>query len=111
MELLGRETELAAIDRTIDDPRAGGCRAVGLFGEAGIGKSALLGALHERADGAGMLVLEGRAAALSCGQATASARTSSSASGPAASAARHSSSSARFLTPSTTVASSGIDSA
>jgi predicted ATPase len=63
MELLGRETELAGVDRAVDDARAGGCRALGLFGEAGIGKSALLAALRERAEAAGMLVLEGRAAA------------------------------------------------
>jgi predicted ATPase len=63
MELLGREMELAGMDRAVDDARAGGAHALGLFGEAGIGKSALLGALRERAEAAGMLVLEGRAAA------------------------------------------------
>jgi hypothetical protein len=62
MELLGRETELASVDRAVQDARGGGARALGLFGEAGIGKSALLGALRERASDAGMLVLEGRAA-------------------------------------------------
>jgi DNA-binding NarL/FixJ family response regulator len=62
MELLGRETELASVDRAVAQARAGGARAVGLFGEAGIGKSALLGAARERALAAGMLVLEGRAA-------------------------------------------------
>jgi len=62
MELLGRETELASVDRAVLDARGGGARALGLFGEAGIGKSALLGALRERAQDAGMLVLDGRAA-------------------------------------------------
>jgi len=62
MELLGREMELASVDRAVQDARDGGARALGLFGEAGIGKSALLGAVRERAEGAGMLVLEGRAA-------------------------------------------------
>jgi len=62
MELLGRETELASVDRAVQDARSGGARALGLFGEAGIGKSALLGALRQRAQDAGMLVLEGRAA-------------------------------------------------
>ena len=43
MELLGRETELAGVDRAVADARAGGMTAVGLFGEAGIGKSARWG--------------------------------------------------------------------
>ena len=53
--------QLAALDATVQEARSG-ASAVGLLGEAGIGKSALLGALHERAAAAGMLVLEGRAA-------------------------------------------------
>ena len=44
MELLGRETELASVDDAVANARSGGARALGLFGEAGIGKSALLGA-------------------------------------------------------------------
>ena len=62
MELLGRETELASVDRAVQDARNGGACALGLFGEAGIGKSALLGALRDRASAPGMLVLDGRAA-------------------------------------------------
>jgi DNA-binding CsgD family transcriptional regulator len=62
MELLGRETELAAADAAIAAVREGGPRALAVMGEAGIGKSALLGALLDRAAGAGMLVLAGRAA-------------------------------------------------
>ena len=62
MDLLGRETELASVDRAVEEARAGGARALGMFGEAGIGKSALLDAVRERAQAAGMLVLEGRAA-------------------------------------------------
>jgi DNA-binding CsgD family transcriptional regulator len=62
MELLGRETELASVGNAIERASSGEPRALGLFGEAGIGKSALLGAVRERAEAAGMLVLEGRAA-------------------------------------------------
>jgi predicted ATPase len=62
MQLLGRETELASVDRAVEEARSGDARALGLFGEAGIGKSALLAAARERAREAGMLVLEGRAA-------------------------------------------------
>jgi hypothetical protein len=46
----------------VEEASARGPRALGLFGEAGIGKSALLGATREQAQAAGMLVLEGRAA-------------------------------------------------
>src|ERR671915_1000373 len=62
MQLLGREKELASVTRAVGEARAGEPRALGLFGEAGIGKSALLGAARASALGAGMLVLEGRAA-------------------------------------------------
>jgi ATP/maltotriose-dependent transcriptional regulator MalT len=62
MQLLGRETELATTDDAVEQAAAGAGRALGVFGEAGIGKSALMGAVRERAAAAGMLVLEGRAA-------------------------------------------------
>src|SRR5918992_670923 len=62
MQLLGREKELASVTRAVGEARAGEPRALGLFGEAGIGKSALLGAARASAEEAGMLVLEGRAA-------------------------------------------------
>ncbi|MET0769391.1 MAG: AAA family ATPase, partial [Solirubrobacteraceae bacterium] len=42
MELLGRETELAAADAAVAAVREGSPRALALMGEAGIGKSALL---------------------------------------------------------------------
>ena len=60
MELIGRARELEFLDRALADVRAGGTRALALVGEAGIGKSALLDALTERADG--LRVLRGRAA-------------------------------------------------
>src|ERR671915_306389 len=62
MQLLGREKELASVTRAVGEARAGEPRALGLFGEPGIGKSALLGAARASALEAGMLVLEGRAA-------------------------------------------------
>src|ERR671915_906835 len=62
MQLLGREKELASVTRAVGEARAGEPRALGLFGEPGIGKSALLGAARASAEEAGMLVLEGRAA-------------------------------------------------
>ena len=61
VELLGRETELATLELSVQQARTE-ASAVGVLGEAGIGKSALLGALRERAGAQGMLVLEGRAA-------------------------------------------------
>jgi predicted ATPase len=53
--LLGREAECAAIDRLLDDARAGSGGALVVRGEAGIGKSALLG--HARQHAGPMLVL------------------------------------------------------
>ncbi len=53
---------LASIDSVIDQVRHGEAGVVALFGEAGIGKSALLGALEERAETAGFLTLVGRSA-------------------------------------------------
>ncbi|MBZ4324552.1 AAA family ATPase, partial [Streptomyces huiliensis] len=47
--LLGRERELAALDRLLRDVRDGRSRVLVLRGEAGVGKSALLGRLAERA--------------------------------------------------------------
>jgi DNA-binding NarL/FixJ family response regulator len=60
--LLGRDAELEAIQRSLDEVVAGEARLLGVLGEAGIGKSALLAELHARADAADLLVLEGRAA-------------------------------------------------
>ena len=62
MELVGRAHELAGVDAAVADAVAGAPRAIGVLGEAGIGKTALMHAVRERADAAGMLVLTGRAA-------------------------------------------------
>jgi DNA-binding CsgD family transcriptional regulator len=51
MTLLGRRAECAALDEILADARAGRSRAVVLRGEAGAGKSALLGYLSERVAG------------------------------------------------------------
>jgi DNA-binding CsgD family transcriptional regulator len=47
--LLGREHECAAIERLLEDARSGRSRTLVVRGEAGIGKSALLGYATERA--------------------------------------------------------------
>jgi DNA-binding CsgD family transcriptional regulator len=60
--LVGRERELAVVDAAIADVTGGESRVLAILGETGIGKSALLDALHGRAAGAGLLVLDGRAA-------------------------------------------------
>ncbi len=49
--LVGRERELAAADGAIADVLGGESRVLAVLGETGIGKSALLDALHERAGG------------------------------------------------------------
>ena len=59
--LVGREAELALLDRLLDESCAGAYRFVAVTGEPGIGKSALLGELTRRAGERGCLVLEGRA--------------------------------------------------
>ena len=53
--LLGRETELAAIDELIDRVRDGRGGALVIRGEAGVGKTALLDAFATRAEGATVL--------------------------------------------------------
>ncbi len=60
--LVGREQELASVDAAIDAVGRGESRVLAILGETGIGKSALLGATAARAEAAGMLVLDGRAA-------------------------------------------------
>jgi DNA-binding NarL/FixJ family response regulator len=62
VELVGRETELAAAARAVADVKQGSSRALGVFGEAGIGKSALLAAVRDLSQDEGMLVLAARAA-------------------------------------------------
>jgi DNA-binding CsgD family transcriptional regulator len=50
--LLGRDAEIAAIERSLDDVRAGrGASVVTVIGDCGLGKSALLEHTVERADG------------------------------------------------------------
>jgi DNA-binding CsgD family transcriptional regulator len=51
MRLLGRQAECEALDQLLTDIRAGRSRVVVLRGEAGMGKSALLGYLTEHAEG------------------------------------------------------------
>ena len=60
--LVGRDPEIEAIGSAVDAVRDGQSRVLVLSGEAGIGKSALMAALRDRAGDAELLVLEGRAA-------------------------------------------------
>ena len=62
MRLLAREAELATVELAVQEVRDGASRTLVVVGEAGIGKSALLGELRARAQEAGMRVLEGRGA-------------------------------------------------
>jgi predicted ATPase len=62
--LVGRELELQALERALEEPGAGRARAVGIIGEPGIGKSRLLGELGRRARARGHLVMAGRASEL-----------------------------------------------
>lgn len=61
MRLVGRDTELEAVAGALAAAGAGDRRTLAVLGEAGIGKSALLGAIAERAGAAGLLVVAGRA--------------------------------------------------
>jgi ATP/maltotriose-dependent transcriptional regulator MalT len=60
--LVGRAEELGALERLLDDTRAGASNVVFLTGEPGIGKTHVLGELVRRAETQGCLVLEGSAA-------------------------------------------------
>jgi DNA-binding CsgD family transcriptional regulator len=60
MPLVGRDVELRALAAWLDDAGAGRGRAVLVGGEAGIGKSRLLAAFAEVAEGAGATVAWGR---------------------------------------------------
>ena len=62
--LVGRRHELGVLERALEAVEGGPARAVGLRGEAGIGKSRLLAELATRAKERGHLVLAGRAAEL-----------------------------------------------
>jgi DNA-binding CsgD family transcriptional regulator len=56
MRLLGRQVECEALDRLLADALAATSRALILRGEAGVGKTALLGYLSERAETSGSRV-------------------------------------------------------
>lgn len=60
-ELIGRQPEVAALERARDDSRDGRARIVEICGDPGIGKTRLLTELCSRAEGHGHLVLSGRA--------------------------------------------------
>jgi DNA-binding CsgD family transcriptional regulator len=60
MKLVGRDVELAAATGALDAVRGGDSRVLAVLGEPGIGKSALLAAIAERANG--LTVVEARAA-------------------------------------------------
>ena len=62
MELVGREKELGAAARAVADAKRGSSGALGVFGEAGIGKTALLAAVRDLARDDGGLTLAARAA-------------------------------------------------
>ena len=62
MKLVGREKELADASRAVAQVKQGSSSALGVFGEAGIGKSVLLSAVRDAARDEGMLVLSARAA-------------------------------------------------
>ena len=62
MDLVGRERELGAVARALDDVGAGSRRLLAVIGESGIGKSALLAAIAGLARERGLPVLERRAA-------------------------------------------------
>jgi DNA-binding SARP family transcriptional activator/tetratricopeptide (TPR) repeat protein len=62
--LVGRDTELAVLDRALRGADGGETRALGIVGEPGIGKSRLLAELGQRAAARGHLVLVGRASEL-----------------------------------------------
>ena len=60
--LVGRDPELSSIEAALAEVADGEPGVVALFGDAGIGKSALLRALRDRAEAAGFVALSGRAA-------------------------------------------------
>ena len=65
--LIGRERELAALSAAVDGSREGG-RIVVVEGEAGVGKTVLLGALAAGAGAAGATVLRARGGELERGE-------------------------------------------
>lgn len=61
-QLIGREGELAELDRLLEESAREGFRVLALGGEPGIGKTSLLGQLAAKGNEAGWLVLQGSAA-------------------------------------------------
>ena len=59
MRLLGRETECAALDHVLAETLAGKSTVLVVRGEAGVGKSALLGYLADRVEGANVATTAG----------------------------------------------------
>ena len=62
--LVERDAEVRVLERALEAVEGGSSRAVGIVGEAGIGKSRLLGELADRSAARGHVVLAGRAAEL-----------------------------------------------
>jgi DNA-binding CsgD family transcriptional regulator len=60
--LIGRDAELASVDKAIATVAGGDGAVLAIVGDAGIGKTALLTALRDRAEAAGLLALAGRGA-------------------------------------------------
>jgi predicted ATPase len=60
--IVGREVELERLDGALDALERGDATALTVEGEPGIGKTRLLGALSERAEDRGHIVLSGAAA-------------------------------------------------
>jgi len=63
VQLAGRDEELGTIEAAVAVAAAGGRRTIGIFGEAGIGKSALLEAAADAAGSAGLQALAAEAGA------------------------------------------------
>jgi DNA-binding CsgD family transcriptional regulator len=62
--MVGRDSELAAVEVALSGARNGRGGAVFITGDAGIGKSRLLSAINELAYGAGMSLMRGRASGI-----------------------------------------------
>lgn len=58
--LVGRNREVAAVERVLNGAAAGGCAVAAVTGEPGIGKTRLVRDIEERALRRGFLVLTGQ---------------------------------------------------
>ncbi|MDH6136915.1 DNA-binding CsgD family transcriptional regulator [Kitasatospora sp. MAA4] len=65
--VVGRDVELALLQAALTELQSGGGRSVLLLGEAGIGKSRLIGCTAEQATALGLPVLRGRGSAIGAG--------------------------------------------